>query len=804
MAAFIPLDSCSALSPFGGGSEHETEHDNFLSVQAADELPHLPADIISPLAAYSSYQEQEVAHYTYRELKYRRSQIDPFGGMPPSHGCANGLPLFGNSFAPSSSAPTPPTSMSSYLDPTVVDSSCSHPPRGPQSTSFSTAPSIYSPGLELNFMAPTSTAYDFSRYYFPLTPPVEDPKAAPQSSYPFEEPSSTLLPVFPSLVPSPSETNDADPFTVHQHSVCPAATTPRRPVSPPPSTLEPLRPLPFLPLATVPLTSSLAGLFSSGASRRRSRIPTLPSPSLSSVSVPSSNRSQTVKTRTSSGGSRSQYSRDELTATCNTCEMELATLQLRRKGDNLDVEFDANFVCFECRPDLAGVEGGHDTGVDEIKIGYHSSLSALLDREEGTHVQRTRRRIGPTAQPRRTTSSRRCAKDDSLTCDVCRWSIAAGQLRPRDPEESLPFTVEVICSHCSSTYRRCSDDGGGGGRLGVGKWRCKELFEEGRRNCSFSHARMGPIQDLIYDTHSFSAITSDLARLESTCFEFYRNSVLSALAVPDVLEGEDPIAINYEQIEKMAVDSWAHFETFFKPTSDPARQRFVGLRWANPTTRKKGRKAAASPRPPGPDAGAALRSGLRLTGFAVMEVDIENGLLFTPLTMPMGSVGETYDASTTLLQHLSRHIGSELEAINLERRRNHLLPLPPIREAWTAVLFSKDTRGANHLETRRGYMALDQHSAMHGLASRKLIEARMEKFLPACLQGGWRLFVRPYRGATDDWGELVSSRRRRKSLSAATTDSASSKTFVKTENDASDADYEDMPTVGRRSKRLRS
>jgi hypothetical protein len=24
-----------------------------------------------------------------------------------------------------------------------------------------------------------------------------------------------------------------------------------------------------------------------------------------------------------------------------------------------------------------------------------------------------------------------------------------------------------------------------------------ELFEEGRRNCSFSHARMGPIQDLI-------------------------------------------------------------------------------------------------------------------------------------------------------------------------------------------------------------------------------------------------------------------------------------------------------------------
>lgn len=69
------------------------------------------------------------------------------------------------------------------------------------------------------------------------------------------------------------------------------------------------------------------------------------------------------------------------------------------------------------------------------------------------------------------------------------------------------------------------------------------------------------------DTHSMSSISQDLARLETTCFEFYRNSVLSALAVPDVLEGEDPIAISYDQIEKMAVDSWTYFEPFFKPVS---------------------------------------------------------------------------------------------------------------------------------------------------------------------------------------------------------------------------------------------
>jgi hypothetical protein len=69
------------------------------------------------------------------------------------------------------------------------------------------------------------------------------------------------------------------------------------------------------------------------------------------------------------------------------------------------------------------------------------------------------------------------------------------------------------------------------------------------------------------DTHAIADIERDLPRLESVCFEFFRSSVLSALAVPDVLESEEPIAINYEQIDKMASDTWSHFETFFRPVS---------------------------------------------------------------------------------------------------------------------------------------------------------------------------------------------------------------------------------------------
>ncbi|GAA5985971.1 hypothetical protein JCM5350_007826 [Sporobolomyces pararoseus] len=811
MAAFVPLDEpslgqCLSETVGGGGTGDSS---NFL--RTAEELRSLPADLISPLPAYSFYRQHEAAHHPlvpptkarpnpFTANQQQEQQIPSHALLPPSSSSSSSWPLFHpSSYSPAfnstSSLPTFPP----YPSTTPVDLGLSTvPPRGTQSSSFSTPPFIYSPGLHLNLTSAsstcTSTGYDFSQQYFPLTPPVEDSSKAgvELSSYPFTSSSvssSSLPPVFPSLLSPYTPVTNEHSFTVPQGFVNPSTS----------SNLSPkLLSLPHPPSA--PSSSTLSSLISSGIARRRLRVPPLPSPCLSSSSNPSSStaRSQPPKAKTSQGGGRSQYSRDEVISSCSTCHVELATLQLRKKGGAQHVDFVNDFTCFECKPDLAALERTPGDS-EELKVGYHSSLSALLDREEGTEIQRKRRRVGSRAKARRSASTRQTSKDNSLTCDVCRRTIASGDIRPSNPGEKLNFTVEVICSHCSSTYRRCSDDGGGGGRLGVGKWRCKELFEEGRKNCSFSHARMGPIQDLIYDTHSMSSISQDLARLETTCFEFYRNSVLSALAVPDVLEGEDPIAISYDQIEKMAVDSWTYFEPFFKPCYDTTKKRYIGLRWANPTTRKKGRKLGYSPSLSASDSGSpALRLGLRLTGFAIMEVDIENGILFTPLAMPIGSVGETYDASTTLLQHLSRHIASELEIINLDRRRKHLPSLPPIRDAWTAVLFSKDTRGANHLETRRGYLPLEKYASIHGEVSTERIESRLNEFLPSCLQGGWRLFARPYGGATDDWGQLASNRRRRKSVSL--TDHAKSTKFENEED--SDDDYEEVP-ASRRSKRSR-
>lgn len=71
---------------------------------------------------------------------------------------------------------------------------------------------------------------------------------------------------------------------------------------------------------------------------------------------------------------------------------------------------------------------------------------------------------------------------------------------------------------------------------------------------------------MLSDTHSIETIhRDDLQRIEESCFEFFRISILSALAVPDVLEAESPIAISYDQIHKLAVDTWSHFGSFFRP-----------------------------------------------------------------------------------------------------------------------------------------------------------------------------------------------------------------------------------------------
>ncbi|GAA5930581.1 uncharacterized protein JCM15063_002404 [Sporobolomyces koalae] len=798
MAAFVPFDPHQVFpeeDAFGQGREYYQPIDEHLQIEH-----DLPPDLISPLPAYALYQHQEVLqHYTTLPLPKHRS--NPFVPSPLGHVAESVDSTFSCS------------TLSSYfpsISRSAFDSNAPRPADSQLSTlasQWANATSVShtaSPGLHLNLVDPNAAPFSAlptrrdPQHSFLLTPPIEAPPASGlfnPTEWHRDVSSSTVDNDF-AYCPAHAATPNISPFIASTFSVAtrPSATPISLAQGESPSTLDAAR-------------SPLQQVVSSGLARRRARNAALPSPSPSASSLPSATRSRPVKSKpVSGGGARARSSFDEISASCKQCNNTIATLQLRGKRDDLDIEFAQDFTC-------SGCSYGQVHNEESVSVGYASTLSALLDREEGVQVETTRSRLGKPASKAKKGPRWDADEAGLLTCDVCRCEIATGSLRPENPDRPVKFSVEVICSRCSSLYRRCSDDGGGGGRLGVGKWRCKELFEDGRRNCSFSHARMGSIQDLVYDTHSIAEIAADdLSRLETICFEFFRTSVLSALAVPDVLEGEDPIAINFEQMEKLAVDSWTHFQAFFRADiPDPRKKRYLGLRWSNPTTRKKGRKTPASPLLSESSCSSlVVRSSLRLTGFTIMEVDLENGLVFTPLTMPMGSVGETYDASTTLLRRLSERIATETDAVNDERSRQGLSLYPPIKVAWTAVLFSKDTRGTNHLETRRGYSPLETFFSSRASRMSDQIRERMQQFVPAELHAGWNLFARSYGGARDDWGELAKSRRRRKSETGGASRREAGRKLAE-DSDGSDSEYYEGSTSGqtsssrpKRTKRLRS
>lgn len=51
--------------------------------------------------------------------------------------------------------------------------------------------------------------------------------------------------------------------------------------------------------------------------------------------------------------------------------------------------------------------------------------------------------------------------------------------------------------------------------------------------------------------------------------------------------------------------------------------------------------------------------------------------------MPLGSVGDTYEATTKLLQHLSARVYADLEVENERREDQDEELLPELTETWT-------------------------------------------------------------------------------------------------------------------------
>ncbi|SGY11998.1 BQ5605_C011g06351 [Microbotryum silenes-dioicae] len=264
----------------------------------------------------------------------------------------------------------------------------------------------------------------------------------------------------------------------------------------------------------------------------------------------------------------------ESDAFCSHCHRMLASLILRGKEEQFQTPYRAEFICFTCQPPI------DDKGVpvipqvdekDRDEITYENSVSALLDSLSGIDIQTTEERP-PQGRGKIAFagSKKRKVNVEPLTCDVCQRDLAAGGLSSQPTNLPVELMIEVVCVSCVAKYQRCSDcGGGGGGRVGIGKWRCKELFRDGQRNCSLSHVRQGLHDMQAYEIWSTSQVPpEDLDFMIAAMRDVTISAIMSMGAIPDILEAPTPLARTYDELQRYAVDTWSVFEPLARMVSE--------------------------------------------------------------------------------------------------------------------------------------------------------------------------------------------------------------------------------------------
>ncbi|GAA6054038.1 hypothetical protein JCM3770_001333 [Rhodotorula araucariae] len=299
-------------------------------------------------------------------------------------------------------------------------------------------------------------------------------------------------------------------------------------------------------------------------------------------------------------------------------------------------------------------------------------------------------------------------KRQALVCDVCDRTIGAGSISSLTQGAPPAFTVEVICNNCADKYKPCSDCGGGGGRLTPGRWRCKELFPAGRRTCTLSHARNPPLSDIDYDVLRVTEIDPrKFEALEARCRLVYFNTRMRTQARPEMLERGDGLATTYAQCEKLVVDGWSLLSPLMHVDVEASRgiRRYVAVQTSTPHRRRAKPKPGAAPRPE-PELEDPLEK--EVSGFLLVEHDLENGATFIAVTMPWAISGDAFDATTILIDETIKRVRSDLRQDNAVRREHGEAPYPEPWCLWGVTPFKADSRMTQSL-SRRSFIFLEEY-----------------------------------------------------------------------------------------------
>ncbi len=277
---------------------------------------------------------------------------------------------------------------------------------------------------------------------------------------------------------------------------------------------------------------------------------------------------------TDAAGKKPKKQLSERMVACRRCAQPLCKLLLRGTQEELSVPYDAVYECSHCiapDPSSSAPSGGYGSGGGGFV---------------GSGLRLTRKRTRQT-------------EDTSLptVCDVCVRTIGTGGLVPiitgnsqagaRPSAPPLTFAVEVVCHSCNGKYSRCSDCGGGSGRVGVGKWRAKELFENGRKTCRLPHVRVGggELELGVWEVPWEINERRELGQLMDALRQLWSERVFARLAIPEVLEGgaEDwPLTSGGQSITKETLrgQSKPRTERMYRDVEDVITKGWPGMSWS--------------------------------------------------------------------------------------------------------------------------------------------------------------------------------------------------------------------------------
>ncbi|ORY55963.1 hypothetical protein BCR35DRAFT_309939 [Leucosporidium creatinivorum] len=461
-------------------------------------------------------------------------------------------------------------------------------------------------------------------------------------------------------------------------------------------------------------------------------------------------------------------------AFCFLCQSKIGRVILRGTEAQRSVEWHSGLECLQCIPaEEKGEEDDGGSGEEGSEVlRYETTFSAGLDKLEGIELEMedTRPPAGKTKPVAK--RKREGVEKEFVACDVCTRDVARGQLLKVADDSPVDFYVELVCETCHERYQRCTDCGGGGGpRLGVGRWRCKELFEDGRLTCKLSHVRLGTPSETLYDIWAVKDLPSEeVEEMFTACRELFQSTYLGILAIPDMLEAPEPLARTYQEVEKLAVDSFTMFEDYLRKDVEETehRRRYLAIRWSSSSPKRKGSAASATlnldveaQRLPS----KLVRSDKTLAGYVIGELDLRLGSAFIPLSMPKGT-GDSYDAATALQQVMLRRMQIDLDATNAQRASQKLSAYPDLNEVWSIQMYKKESRILNRLETQRGFLPLKEYldKIPSNLTDRSHFPPEREIFLPSEFLVGWRIYARRF-GREEDL-TIKSAKVRRKSGAA--------------------------------------